>query len=428
MKRILLSVFPLLFACVVSYAQDAENSNVETAPLRKCGTTEYMEQLKAQDPTLDAQLQQMEAYTQQWIKDNPDGNNDKTVITVPVVVHVVYATAAQNISDTRVQEQINILNRDYAGLNTHSMGAFATTLKSNTELQFCLATKTPTGAASNGIDRKSTTVSQFTSNNNVKHASSGGADQWDPNKYINIWVCNLGGGLCGYAEFPTSTLSATYGVVIMYQYFGVTGAVSPYNQGGTTTHEIGHCFNLYHIWGDDGTACSGTDLCNDTPNQAGENYTCPATGATRTDACSATSPGVMYMNFMDYSDDACYANFTPNQKSRIQACFSANGPLKYLKTSTACSGVGITETEAISDVSIYPNPTQGMINVAFQLANTDDVEITVSNLVGDVVSRITKKNVSAVNVSIDLTSQSAGIYYVKIQSGAQTLTKKISLF
>jgi hypothetical protein len=308
------------------------------------------------------------------------------------------------------------------------MGAFATTLKTNTELQFCLATKTPTGDASNGIDRKSTTVSQFTSNNNVKHASSGGADQWDPNKYMNIWVCNLGGGLCGYAEFPTSTLSANYGVVIMYQYFGVTGAVSPYNQGGTTTHEIGHCFNLYHIWGDDGTACSGTDLCNDTPNQAGENYTCPATGATRTDACSATSPGVMYMNFMDYSDDACYANFTPNQKSRIQACFSTNGPLKYLKTSTACSGVGITETEAISDVSIYPNPTQGMINVAFQLANTDDVEITVSNLVGDVVSKTSKKNVSAVNVQLDLTSQSAGIYYVKIQSGAQTLTKKISLF
>jgi hypothetical protein len=107
---------------------------------------------------------------------------------------------------------------------------------------------------------------------------------------------------------------------------------------------------------------------------------------------------------------------------------AASGPCHPLTLSTKCSGAGIAETEAISNVNIYPNPTQGMINVAFQLANADDVEITVSNLVGDVVSATTKKNVSAVNVQLDLTNQSAGIYFVKIQSGAQTLTKKISLF
>jgi len=158
---------------------------------------------------------------------------------------------------------------------------------------------------------------------------------------MNIWVCPLGGGLCGYAQFPTSGVNATFGVVIHYEYFGVTGATAPYNLGGTTSHEIGHCFNLYHIWGDDNGACTGSDYCTDIPNQA--NYTYGVHTGVLTDACTSTSPGIMYMNFMDYSDDISYANFTPDQKSRIEALFVPGGLLYSLSVSDGCTP---PETEA----------------------------------------------------------------------------------
>lgn len=326
MKKFLLFIFMGIFISMISHAQ--------VAP-RKCGTMEHLEMQKALDPSLGPRMELFEQQLQQWIENNQDEiNSEKAVITIPVVVHIVYYTADQNISDARVQEQIDVLNRDYAGLNTHSMYSFASSLKTNTELQFCLAKRTPAGAATNGIERRQTTVSTaWSTTDKVKYYSKGGLDAWDPTKYMNIWVCNLGSSLCGYAQFPTSGVNATFGVVINYPFFGLTGATAPYNLGGTTTHEIGHCFNLYHIWGDDGTACTGTDYCSDVPNQAGPNYGVPAFPHV---TCSNGPLGDMFMNFMDYTDDVAYANFTPNQKARIQSCFVSGGLLYSLTQSNGC--------------------------------------------------------------------------------------------
>jgi len=264
---------------------------------RKCATTEYLALQKAADPSLELRIQNYEQALQKWIENNRDYiNSSKATVTVPVVVHIVYNTSAENISDTRVYEQINVLNTDYAGLNSHSMQAFDNSLKINTDLQFCLAQRTPSGEPTNGIERRQTTMTSFTYvDNAVKFYSTGGLDAWDPTKYINIWVCNLSGGICGYAQYPVGGINATFGVVINYRYFGITGAVAPYNLGGTTSHEIGHCFNLYHIWGDDNGLCTGSDFCNDVPNQA--NYTYGVHTGVLTDACTTTSPGIMYMNF-----------------------------------------------------------------------------------------------------------------------------------
>ncbi|HOY31402.1 MAG TPA: M43 family zinc metalloprotease [Bacteroidales bacterium] len=327
MKKLFMLI--ILVAVVVSYTTTVNAQ-------RKCGTMEYLTQQKADNPALELQMQNYEQALQKWIENNQEYiNNSKATITVPVVVHIVYNTSAQNISDTRVQEQIDVLNRDYAGLNTHSMQAFSSALKINTELQFCLAQRTPAGAATTGIERRQTSTTSFSYyNDGVKYYSSGGLNAWDPTKYMNIWVCNLSGGLCGYAQFPTTGVNSTFGVVIHYAYFGVTGATAPYNLGGTTTHEIGHCFNLYHIWGDDNGSCTGSDYCADIPNQA--NYTYGAHSGVLTDACTSTSPGIMYMNFMDYSDDISYTNFTPNQKSRITALFVPGGLLYSLSTSDGC--------------------------------------------------------------------------------------------
>ncbi|HNW96956.1 MAG TPA: M43 family zinc metalloprotease [Bacteroidales bacterium] len=426
MKKLLLIIGSVLISASFTNAQNTVDDNNAVIPKRHCATMEHRKALEALDPGYTHKLQQLEEQTQEWIKNNPN-YEQKTVVTIPVVVHVVYKTTAQAISLTRVQEQIDILNIDYAGLNTNgNMGAFASSLKANTELQFCLATKDPNGSPTTGVEYKQTTVTSWTYDDMVKYSSNGGADQWNPNKYMNIWVCVLGGGLCGYAEFPVTGLSNTYGVVIHYQYFGKTGASAPYNKGGTTTHEIGHCFNLYHIWGDE-SGCSGSDYCNDTPNQASENYDCP-TGVL-TDACATTSPGFMYMNFMDYTEDACYHNFTPNQKARIQACF-ATGPLKNLGTANStyslCSNAAVNDIINDKEIKLFPNPTNNEFTIDFSGYEKTDVNIDVYNMIGEHIKSITYDGTTD-KMTINISSENSGIYIVNIQTTEGNVIRRISL-
>jgi hypothetical protein len=186
---------------------------------------------------------------------------------------VVYNTAVQNVSDAQIQTQIDVLNRDFAKLNsdTTKIPAVWKSLAANTNIQFCLAQRDPNGNATTGITRTSTTTTSFSTNNAVKTV----APAWPAASYLNLWVCNLGSSLLGYAQFPGGP-AATDGVVITYTGFGTNGtAAAPYNLGRTATHEVGHWLNLYHIWGDDGGSCSGSDQVGDTPNQANSNGGAP---------------------------------------------------------------------------------------------------------------------------------------------------------
>ncbi len=346
------SVFSLLLclACIFAPQLVAQQDRI------RCGTMEYLEKQKKADPTLEARMNLQEEHLQKFItsmkwSESKSLNKGKPVkppppppppptiqsITIPVVVHVIYdpSIPAQNISVQRIVGQIDITNSDYAGLNPHSMGSFLSTLKANTQIQFCLAKRAPNGAPTNGIEYRTTTLTDFPPDNSVKHFSTGGLDAWDPTRYLNIWVCNLQ-TYAGYAQFPTTGLNATYGVVVAYSCFGFTDPTTIYRGGGAcTTHEIGHCLNLRHIWGDDGTACTGTDYCDDTPNQAGSTLSWTIISGEVTDACSPVTPGIMYQNFMDYTRDIAQANFTPDQTLRMQACFASGGPLVPLLSSNA---------------------------------------------------------------------------------------------
>jgi hypothetical protein len=146
---------------------------------------------------------------------------------------------------------------------------------------------------------------------------------------------NLGGGLLGYAQFPGGP-SSTDGVVVLYSSIGSIaqpGTASPYNLGRTLTHEVGHWLNLYHIWGDDGTSCTGSDQCSDTPNQADENYGCPTFPNV---SCSNTPNGDMFMNYMDYTDDGCMNAYTAGQASRMNALFATGGSRVSILSSLGC--------------------------------------------------------------------------------------------
>jgi hypothetical protein len=189
------------------------------------------------------------------------------VYTIPVVVHVVYNTNAQNISDAQVQSQIDILNQDFQKLNadTTAVPSAFKPLIADCKIQFCLAKQDPYGNPTTGILRKYTSKTAFSDNDDIKKSGRGGDDAWPASSYLNLWVGNLSGGLLGYAQFPGGT-AATDGVVVLYSAFGNTGTVSaPYHKGRTTTHEVGHWLNLRHIWGDDSGACTGSDGVGDTP-------------------------------------------------------------------------------------------------------------------------------------------------------------------
>ncbi|MDC6169252.1 M43 family zinc metalloprotease, partial [Paucibacter sp. XJ19-41] len=245
------------------------------------------------------------------------------VTRIPVVVHVVWNTAAQNISDAQINSQIEVLNRDFRRSNPDVAATPAPfmPLTADARLEFYLATVDPNGAPTTGIVRRQTTVASFSGNDAVKSQASGGSNAWPADRYLNIWVCQLGGGLLGYAQFPGGP-AATDGVVVTHTGFGTTGtAAAPFNLGRTATHEIGHWLNLNHIWGDDGSGCTGSDNVADTPNQGGPNTGAPTFPRV---SCSNGPNGDMFMNYMDYVDDRAMFMFSAGQVARMQACL--DGP------------------------------------------------------------------------------------------------------
>jgi hypothetical protein len=292
---------------------------------------EVYEAQKAADPQFEIRRQEIESFTNDFIARGGDG--ERALVTIPVVVHVVWNTAAENISEAQILSQIAVLNADFRRLNTDVSGVPSAFTAADANIEFCLATVDPNGNVTTGINRVQTATTAFGTNDQVKSSTTGGANAWDRNRYLNLWVCDISGGILGYAQFPGGS-AATDGVVIDYQYYGTTGtATAPFNKGRTGTHEVGHWLNLYHIWGDDGTGCTGTDNVADTPNQADENYGCPVFPAV---SCSNGPNGDMFMNYMDYTDDACMFMFSNGQATRMQALFAAGGTRASLLTSNGC--------------------------------------------------------------------------------------------
>lgn len=239
-------------------------------------------------------------------------------IIIPVVFHVIWNEAIQNIDSRRIQEQIDILNEDFRAQNDDAqfIPVPFKSIQGGLPIKFVIANRSPGGKRESGIRRVFSNRESFPfPSSDMKRDQTGGSDAWDSKFYLNIWVCNIPSNILGYATLPSQAGTAQDGVVINYRYIGASGSPAPYNKGRTATHEVGHWLNLRHIWGDDGTACTGTDFVDDTPNQSGASSGCPS--FPRTDACSPDYPGVMYMNFMDYTDDACMLMFSQGQAVRM---------------------------------------------------------------------------------------------------------------
>ncbi|MET9762350.1 zinc metalloprotease [Streptomyces sp. NPDC006372] len=251
----------------------------------------------------------------------------QSIVDIPVVVHVVHNTPEQNVGDVQIHSQIAVLNQDFRAGNP-DVGKVPATwqdLVADARIQFHLARTDPLGRPTDGITRTQTSNADWDTDDLVKFSLSGGHDAWPADVYLNLWVCRLRRGLLGYAQFPGGAAS-TDGVVITYSAFGNTGtATAPFDGGRTAVHEIGHWLNLRHIWGDDDEGCSGSDFVSDTPNQGGPNLGSPSFPHV---TCNNGPNGDMFMNYMDYTDDAAMFMFTKGQAARMDAALDhARSPL-----------------------------------------------------------------------------------------------------
>jgi hypothetical protein len=295
---------------------DKDSVEEEVPTVRRCATEEVHHRLLLEDPEYAQRLATFE--NQAWRAARTPELFRTGCTRIPVVVHVVHRVNAEDITKAQIDSQIAVLNQDFRRTNADISvvpPAFQP-LIGDGRVEFALASTDPAGNPTDGVTRTRTTVNGFAADDAVKAAASGGADPWPADQYLNIWVCRLGGGLLGYAQFPGGP-PATDGVVITHTGFGTTGtAVAPFNRGRTATHEIGHWLNLRHIWGDDSGACSGDDFVADTPNQGGPNFGTPAFP---TISCGNGPNGDMFMNYMDYVDDVAMVMFTAAQVTRMQA-------------------------------------------------------------------------------------------------------------
>jgi hypothetical protein len=294
----------------------------------------------------------------------------------------------------------------------------------------------------------------------MKFSNQGGSSAWNPEEYLNIWICNLGASAAGFAQEPerlSGPKKQSDGVVINYISFGIhKGNRAVNNFGRTLTHEVGHWLGLRHIWGDDTgppgqieaemvgqickdetatTLCKYDDCVDDTPRQRSYNYGCPS--FPRVTSCSQTADGDMFMNFMDYTDDACMNMFTNGQKKRMRSLF-AIGKLRnsfltsFASDSTSVQGgpvvivdsaAVVTPAMSVQSVNMYPNPVISSLTVEITTVSASTVNtIKIFNTVGVCVY---KAQVSQLKSTINIAQLTSGIYMLQVGEGKEVVTKKI---
>lgn len=351
---------------------------------------------------------------------NRDTNNNEIII-VPVVVHVLYNNAAQNISDAQILSQLQSLNNDYRKMNADNKNvpaAFAS-LSADAKIVFCLAQVDDKGKPTSGIVRKYTSTQSWTADDGMKYSAQGGDNAWNPKRYLNIWVVNLFGRSLGYSSLPGAEAERD-GVVIQYSAFGTIGALTaPFNKGRTLTHEIAHWLGLKHIWGD---AQCGNDGIADTPPQQSFNNGCPS--SPHKSACSVNDNGDMFMNYMDFTDDGCMNMFSKGQAAKMRSMFAAGGPRNSFLNSNVCDSNSVQRAalpgqpaSITAVVSLYPNPA--VKNITLEGKNAVDLigkQVKVSNIYGAIVYA---QIVSGQKTMINLEKLPAGIYFLKIGDGKE---------
>ena len=360
------------------------------------------------------------------------------VYTIPVVVHVVHNIPQQNLPDSVIFNQIQVLNEDYQRMNadTVNMRPSFDPVKGNPKIKFVLAQIDPNGLPTSGITRTNTSTASFGSLaliggdfsdlEKIKSTADGGEDPWDQARYLNIWVGNMSvnflgqeiTALLGYATPPSglpnwppgSTNGLSDGVVIQYQAFGANNPNVLDAGGGpidvlgrTTVHEVGHYLGLRHIWGDGD--CTAEDGIDDTPNaDAQSNQDCDITKNTCTDNILGVDLPDMVENYMDYSAETCQNSFTQGQVDLMY------GVLELQRYDLVHGNpAGVSEEEFASAV-VYPNPSNGLYTIEF---NQEVSKVTVTDIYGHEILTVPHP---LLKLPLNIQSQPNGMYFISYEN------------
>lgn len=358
-----------------------------------------------------------------------------TIYHVRCVFHVLYTTPAENIDDSVIRNQIDVLNRDYRRRNADTVDTRPVfqDRAGDTRIEFFLADTDPNGNPTTGITHTIGNpgflgYNAFT--DNAKAAATGGKDPWPTDQYLNIWVCNISlFGVLGYAFPPDNAPnwpansgadSSKQGVVLDTRVVGNNNPNpidSTVSGGRSAVHEIGHYLGLRHIWGDNNGTCANDDGLDDTPkaNNAHQ-QTCDKNSNTCVD--SPVDDPDMSENYMDYSDDRCLNMFTQQQIGIMHAMLATSrAGIAWVEVVT-----GMEELSATSSIDVFPNPTKGMFTV--RTNGKGKTNVFVSNTVGQLVLSTSSEN--GMN-TLDLTTQPTGVYYVKVTSGNESSVKRLEV-
>lgn len=317
MKTLILKFVLLLFLCTScgkkKNQQEETNLSKDTIVelAKKCATMDVLTKHLQKDSLLKFRMQLVEDQSRKY--DSLYRINTKELqdsIKIPVVVNVIYSNPDENISDEQIASQLKVLNEDFNKKNPDIENTPEEFTDFVADVKICFKLV--------NVNRKQSNRTSWGFDDEMKFSSSGGIDVADPSGHLNIWICNIGQGVLGYAQFPGDN-PLTDGIVISPQFFGTTGFVqAPFDKGRTATHEVGHWLNLRHIWGDGD--CSVDDFVVDTPLADRPNNGCPPYPTVH---CNSND---MTMNYMDYVNDECMFMFTEGQKIRMRAVFYEGGP------------------------------------------------------------------------------------------------------
>ncbi len=377
---------------------------------QRCSSAAYQQEILKSNPSLVERIKAIEVFTKQHTESSTASRTEGTVIKIPVVVHILYHTQSEKISDAQVATQIEALNKYFRRRNadTTSTPAYFRQLAADCEIEFQLAISDPRRRSTSGIVRKYTPVTKWKADDMMKFSSSMGDDAWNPKNYLNIWVGNLD-KFAGYATMPGGDENKD-GVVISYSAFGTGSGVAGYDMGKTAVHEVGHWLNLKHLWGDE---YCGDDGVGDTPKQASHTTGCPNTVRI---TCGNGPYGDMYMNYMDFTNDACINMFTQGQKARMRALFAPGAARSVLLSSKGLTAPLIFDAPLPEQdpqwlhPQLYPNPASNEVNIdlAYDVRWMGKT-IFVTNMQGQNVMNVM---ITSKNMKIDISRLQSGVYFI----------------
>ena len=403
---------------------------------RTCGTVPYTQQMILANPSLlnsyNKLQQQPSGYMGRPTNNAAIDTTANQIITIPVVIHLLYNTTDQNISDSQILSQLVVLNQDYRRQNadTNLTPPAFKPFAADARINFCLARVDTQGYITTGIIRKHTNQQLFLPNDAMKYSAQGGDDTWDCTKYLNIWVCNLISSSLGYGTMPGGPPDRD-GIVVCFNVFGTVGddLLYPYNLGRTATHEIGHWLGLRHTWGD---ANCGDDSIADTPQQESYNFGCPS--FPHLSSCSPNANGDMFMDYMDFTNDACMNMFTVDQVRKMRSFFALNNIRNSILNAYQCDsatgkadppGYNVSEDTIVTQpvVKTYPNPFHTQLTIESKdISPLAEKTLNIYNVLG---IKVFETQLYQPFTTLSLSSLPTGIFILSIGEGSNVFTTKI---